>query len=90
MAVPEHVRAPRVVAPVTPNVVEHDALDIVVLPVTPRVPEHAAFAIVVAPVTPKVVPIVQPFVTTREFSVAAPDVEIVVAVASPRFPRVRL
>ena len=71
----------------TPNVVEHIALVIDVLPVTPRVPEHAAFVIVVAPVTPKVVPIVHAFVTLREFKVAAPEVEIVVAVAAPRFPR---
>ena len=48
-AVPLHVRAPRVVAPVTPNVVEHVALVIVVLPVTPRVPEHEAFTRLASP-----------------------------------------
>ena len=49
MGRPEHVRAPRVVAPVTPNVVEHVALVIVVLPVTPRVPEHEAFTRLASP-----------------------------------------
>ena len=50
VVLPEHVRAPpRVVAPVTPNVVEHVALVIVVLPVTPRVLEHVAFTRLASP-----------------------------------------
>ena len=49
-AVPEHVRAPpKVVAPVTPSVVEHVALVIDVLPVTPKVPEHVAFTRLATP-----------------------------------------
>ena len=50
VAAPVHVRAPpKLVAPVTPNVVEHVALVIVVLPVTPRVPEHVAFTRLASP-----------------------------------------
>ena len=50
VAVPEHVRAPpKVVAPMTPNVVEHVALVIVVLPVTLIVPEQEAFTRLASP-----------------------------------------
>ena len=101
VAVPVHVSVlASAVAPITPRVPVHAAFTIVVFPVTPRVPEHVAFARVVAPVTPRVVPIVQPFVTPREFNVAAAVVVRVaeevnpltareLAAAAPRFPRLR-
>ena len=83
-----------------PESVPMDADASVARPVTPNVPEHEAFAREVRPVTPSVPPIVQAFVTPREFNVAAAVVVRVaeevdpltareVAAAAPRFPRLR-
>ena len=95
------VKIPKLIeSKAAPESVPMDADTSVARPVTPNVPEHEAFAREVRPVTPSVPPIVQAFVTPREFNVAAAVVVRVaeevnpltareLAAAAPRFPRLR-